>query len=140
MHISIIQDKLLCAEFSLKNLLFQPLQELNISHKTQHITAVLTQSELLDEPSVIVADIGGWTVDLMRLDNRIPCWENTTSQNKMQSSSANRRGCFLLSMSLPTGVAAGSALTPNGQSCATFTTTTRICGPGCWSCRPFPAR
>ena len=34
--------------------------------------AVLTQTELLDEPSVIVADIGGWTVDLMRLDNRIP--------------------------------------------------------------------
>ena len=33
---------------------------------------VLTQTELLDEPSVIVADIGGWTVDLMRLDNRIP--------------------------------------------------------------------
>lgn len=28
--------------------------------------------ELLDEPSVIVADIGGWTVDLMRLDNRVP--------------------------------------------------------------------
>ena len=34
--------------------------------------AVLTQPELLDEPSVIVADIGGWTVDLMRLDRRIP--------------------------------------------------------------------
>ena len=33
---------------------------------------MLTQSELLDEPSVIVADIGGWTVDLMRLDNRMP--------------------------------------------------------------------
>ena len=33
---------------------------------------MLTQSGLLDEPSVIVADIGGWTVDLMRLDNRIP--------------------------------------------------------------------
>ena len=32
----------------------------------------VTQSILLDEPSVIVADIGGWTVDLMRLDNRIP--------------------------------------------------------------------
>lgn len=38
----------------------------------QGYAAVLTQSELLDEPSVIVADIGGWTVDLMRLDNRIP--------------------------------------------------------------------
>lgn len=44
----------------------------------QGYAAVLTQTELLDEPSVIVADIGGWTVDLMRLDNRIPnaasCW------------------------------------------------------------------
>ena len=38
----------------------------------QGYAAVLTQNELLDEPSVIVADIGGWTVDLMRLDNRIP--------------------------------------------------------------------
>ena len=38
----------------------------------QGYAAVLTQSTLLDEPSIIVADIGGWTVDLMRLDNRIP--------------------------------------------------------------------
>lgn len=38
----------------------------------QGYAAVLTQGSLLDEPSVIVADIGGWTVDLMRLDNRIP--------------------------------------------------------------------
>lgn len=38
----------------------------------QGYAAVLTQTELLDDPSVIVADIGGWTVDLMRLDNRIP--------------------------------------------------------------------
>ena len=38
----------------------------------QGYAAVLTQQELLDEPSVIVADIGGWTVDLMRLDNRTP--------------------------------------------------------------------
>ena len=38
----------------------------------QGYAAVLTQTELLDEPSVIVADMGGWTVDLMRLDNRVP--------------------------------------------------------------------
>ena len=38
----------------------------------QGYAAVLTQNGLLDEPSVVVADIGGWTVDLMRLDNRIP--------------------------------------------------------------------
>ena len=38
----------------------------------QGYAAILTQTELLDEPSVIVADIGGWTVDLMRLDNGMP--------------------------------------------------------------------
>lgn len=38
----------------------------------QGYAAALTQGSLLDEPSIIVADIGGWTVDLMRLDNRIP--------------------------------------------------------------------
>ena len=38
----------------------------------QGYAAVLTQTELLDEPSVIVADMGCWTVDLMRLDNRVP--------------------------------------------------------------------
>ena len=44
----------------------------DVSLFPQGYAAILTQSELLDEPSVIVADIGGWTVDLMRLDNRIP--------------------------------------------------------------------
>lgn len=38
----------------------------------QGYAAVLTQNGLLDEPSIIVADIGGWTGDLMRLDDRIP--------------------------------------------------------------------
>lgn len=38
----------------------------------QGYAAVLRQRELLREPSVIVADIGGWTVDLMRIDNQIP--------------------------------------------------------------------
>ena len=44
----------------------------DVSLFPQGYAAVLTQAELLDEPSIIVADIGGWTVDLMRLDNRIP--------------------------------------------------------------------
>ena len=43
-----------------------------VSLYPQGYAAGLTQGSLLDEPSVIVADIGGWTVDLMRLDNRIP--------------------------------------------------------------------
>ena len=38
----------------------------------QGYAAALTQPDLLREPSVILADIGGWTVDLMRLDNRLP--------------------------------------------------------------------
>ena len=38
----------------------------------QGYASVLTQRELLEEPSVIVADIGGWAVDLMRIDNRLP--------------------------------------------------------------------
>lgn len=38
----------------------------------QGYSAVMTQTDLLDEPSVIVADIGGWTVDLMQLDHGIP--------------------------------------------------------------------
>ena len=43
-----------------------------VSLYPQGYAAVLTQGSMLDEPSVIIADIGGWTVDLMRLDNRIP--------------------------------------------------------------------
>ena len=38
----------------------------------QGYAAVLSETELLEEPSVILCDIGGWTIDLMRLDNRIP--------------------------------------------------------------------
>ena len=38
----------------------------------QGYAAVLTQPDLLNEPSVILADVGGWTVDLMLLDNRVP--------------------------------------------------------------------
>lgn len=38
----------------------------------QGYAAILQHSDFLNEPSVILADIGGWTVDVMRLDNRIP--------------------------------------------------------------------
>ena len=44
----------------------------DVSLFPQGYAALLLQSDLLDEPSVIVADIGGWTVDLMRIDNRMP--------------------------------------------------------------------
>ena len=39
----------------------------------QGYSAIALHPELVkDEPSVLLMDIGGWTVDLMRLDNRIP--------------------------------------------------------------------
>ena len=39
----------------------------------QGYAAVLSHSDLLaGEPSVILADVGGWTVDVMRLDHSIP--------------------------------------------------------------------
>jgi len=39
----------------------------------QGYAAVLSHGELIaKEPSVILADIGGWTVDVMRLDNSMP--------------------------------------------------------------------
>ena len=45
----------------------------------------------------------GWT------DAVFPCWTSMAIRNRTQSSSAGRRGCFLLSMTSPTGAAAGSA-------------------------------
>ena len=71
---------------------------------------------------------------------RYPFWRNTTAQNRMPGSSARKRGSFLLSTPLLTGEAAGSAPTPSAGSCAISMTTTRSCGPGCWSCRPCQAR
>lgn len=53
---------------------------------------------------------------------------------------ARKRGCFRLSMPLPTGVAAGSVPMPSCRNCATSTTTTRTCGPGCWSYKPYQER
>ncbi len=39
----------------------------------QGYSAIVNHSELVsDEPSVLLMDIGGWTVDLMRLDNGVP--------------------------------------------------------------------
>ena len=39
----------------------------------QGFTALMTQPDLLaDEPSLLLLDIGGWTVDLMRIDNGRP--------------------------------------------------------------------
>ena len=39
----------------------------------QGFAALIAEPDLLtDEPSLLLMDIGGWTVDIMRLDNRIP--------------------------------------------------------------------
>ena len=76
----------------------------------------------------------GWT------DAVFPCWTSMAIRNRTQSSSAGRRGCFLLCMRLPTGAAAGSAPTPGDGNSAISMTTTRICGPGCWNCRPCRER
>ena len=39
----------------------------------QGYSALMIHPELLqNEPSVLLMDIGGWTVDLMRLDNNVP--------------------------------------------------------------------
>ena len=44
----------------------------DVSMFPQGYAAILTQGELLKEPSVVVGDLGGWTFDLMRLDRRLP--------------------------------------------------------------------
>ena len=43
-----------------------------VSMFPQGYSAILTQGELLKEPSIVVGDLGGWTFDLMRIDRRIP--------------------------------------------------------------------
>ena len=53
---------------------------------------------------------------------------------------ARTQGCFRLSTPSPTGAAAGSAPTQRCRNCATFTTTIRTCGPGCWTFRPSQER
>ena len=53
---------------------------------------------------------------------------------------ARKRGCFRLSTPSPTGAAAGSAPMPSCRNCATSTTTTRTCGPGCWNYRLSPIK
>lgn len=73
---------------------------------------------------------------LLRLTGtQVSRWTNTVIRNRTQSSSARRRGCFLLSMRSPTVAAAGSAPTQNGKSSVTSTTTIRTCGRRCWSCK-----
>ena len=67
-------------------------------------------------------------------------WTSTTAQRKMQSSSASGQGCFRLSTHLQPAGAVGSALTPKEKNCAISMITTRTCGNGCWSCRPYPTR
>ena len=46
----------------------------------QGYAALMTETGLLqDEPSMLLMDLGGWTVDLMRIDNAIPAADTAHS-------------------------------------------------------------
>ena len=46
----------------------------------QGYAALMTEVGLLqDEPSMLLMDLGGWTVDLMRIDNAIPAADTAHS-------------------------------------------------------------
>ena len=46
----------------------------------QGFAALMAEPDLLtDEPSLLLMDIGGWTVDLMRIDNALPVAETAHS-------------------------------------------------------------
>ena len=76
------RDKKLFTEYLLRN--GQPVSFLfegerykvkieNVKLFPQGYSAIAIHPELVkDEPSVLLMDIGGWTVDLMRLDNNVP--------------------------------------------------------------------
>ena len=52
----------------------------------QGFTALMTQPDLLaDEPSMLLLDIGGWTVDLMRIDNGRPIKRPPAAEHKQIS-------------------------------------------------------
>ena len=51
----------------------------DVSLFPQGYAAILTRGDLLREPSVVLADIGGWTLDLMRINKRIP--ESSSSRS-----------------------------------------------------------
>ena len=43
------------------------------THLDVYKRQLMTETGLLqDEPSMLLMDLGGWTVDLMRIDNAIP--------------------------------------------------------------------
>lgn len=52
----------------------------------QGYSAIAIHPELVkDEPSVLLMDIGGWTVDLMRLDNNVPMNPTTLLARKRET-------------------------------------------------------
>ena len=66
----------------------------------QGYSAIAVHPELIrGEPSVLLMDVGGWTVDLMRLDNGIPNASTCRSLElgmKRRNRSAGRQACPLL--------------------------------------------
>ena len=78
---------------------------------------------------------------LLRLaGNRVSLLDKYNCTEEDAKQLASGQGCFRLSTHLQPAGAVGSALTPNEKNCAISMTTTRTCGNGCWSCRPYPTR
>ena len=78
---------------------------------------------------------------LLRLaGNRVSLLDKYNCTEEDAKQLASGQGCFRLSTHLQPAGAVGSALTPKDKNCAISMTTTRTCGNGCWSCRPYPTR
>lgn len=78
---------------------------------------------------------------LLRLaGNRVSLLDKYNCTEEDAKQLASGQGCFRLSTHLQPAGAVGSALTPKEKNCAISMTTTRTCGNGCWSCRPYPTR
>ena len=78
---------------------------------------------------------------LLRLaGNRVSLLDKYNCTEEDAKQLASGQGCFRLSTHLQPAGAVGSALTPKEKNCAISMTTTRTCGNGCWSYRPYPTR
>ena len=72
----------------------------------QGYAALMTETGLLqDEPSMLLMDFGGWTVDLMRIDNAIPAQRQAPPQ-------ADRAAGAVLSLPVRTGRASSQTSPP----------------------------
>ena len=78
---------------------------------------------------------------LLRLaGNRVSLLDKYNCTEEDAKQLCQRAGLLSPVYTFTTRGAAGSALTPNEKNCAISMITTRTCGNGCWSCRPYPTR